>query len=69
MIDDKTKEGRHYIVYSRQEGNKVTAHFDNWDDVEKFVVADENSYKIFSIDLYDMPLTGIRERAKIGDNK
>ena len=64
MIDDKTKEGRHYIVYSRKEGNKVTAHFDNWDDVEKFVVADENAYKIFSIDLYDMPLTGIRERMK-----
>ena len=66
MINDKTKEGRHYIVFSRKEGNTVTAHFDNWDNVESYVVADLDAFKIISVDVYDMPLMGIRERAKFG---
>ena len=62
MINENIKEGRHYIVYSRSSGNTVTAHFEKWDDVEEFVYKDKSAYKIISIDVFNMPLMGIRER-------
>lgn len=63
MIDDDT-EGRLYIVFSKKEANRFRVRLQTWDQVEDYVTKEPNVYKIVSVDVCDIPLTGIRERSK-----
>ena len=64
MIKHDIKEGRHYVVYSRNNTNITSITLDNWEEAEEFVVKDPTAFKILSIEVFDMPLMGIRERHK-----
>ena len=62
LLGDAAREGRHYMVYSRQEGNRVSTHFDDIESVERYVVQEPSAYLIQAVDIYEIPITGIRER-------
>ena len=64
MIKHDIKEGRHYVVYSRNNTNITSITVDNWADAEQLVVDDPQAFKILSVEVYDIPLMGIRERHK-----
>lgn len=59
---DITIEGRHYVVFSKSQGNRFQLSFRTWEEVEKYVAGEKGVYKIVSIDAHDVPLTGIKEK-------
>lgn len=61
MIEDLC-EGKTYTVLSKKEGNKFSINFRSWNDVEKYLEAEEGVYKILSIELYEIPLTGLKRK-------
>lgn len=60
---DITIEGRQYVVFSKSQGNRFQLSFRTWEEVEQYVAGENGVYKIVSIDAYDVPLTGIKERS------
>jgi len=58
MLDLNT-EGRQYVVLSKWQGNSFQMSFRSWLDVEKYIAEEKGVYKIVSLEVYDIPLTGL----------
>jgi hypothetical protein len=57
---DLTKEGKQFIVYSKEGSNTSQMGFLHWDDVESYIAVVPGVYKIVSVECYDIPLTGLK---------
>ena len=55
-----TKEGRSYIVYSLVDNYRYSIVKQTWEEVEDYIAKEPGVYAIYSIDAYEVPLTGLK---------